>query len=89
MAKEHFMNRKFAHLLETISSDGSIINTIITDDKKMIYEYPNKVSEVTDCPERAYYNKELLAQRPLSEIDEDQEGRANSKIRKRLESLNV
>lgn len=83
------MNRKFAHLLETISSDGSIINTIITDDKKMIYEYPNKVSEVTDCPERAYYNKELLAQRPLSEIDEDQEGRANSKIRKRLESLNV
>ena len=70
MAKERFMNGKNDSLLKTISSDGTIINTIVADGKKTIYEYPNKATVVTDCPERAYYNKELLAQRPLSEIDE-------------------
>ena len=83
------MNRKFAHLLETISSDGSIINTIITDDKKMIYEYPNKTSVVTHCPQRAYYSRDLMAQRPLSEIDEDEEFCVNSKIKQRLQKYHT
>ena len=83
------MNRKCADLLKTTSSDGSIINTFIADDTKQIYQYPNKVSEVTDCPEKAYYNKELLAQRPLSEIDDDDGVRVGSKIKKRLESCHI
>ena len=70
MARERFMKGKFALLFKTISSDGSIINAFITDNKKKWYEYPNKACEVTDCPERAYYSKEMLALRPLSEIDE-------------------
>ena len=85
MAKERFMNGKNDSLLKTICSDGTIINTIVADGKKTIYEYPNKATVVTDCPERAYYNKELLAQRPLSELDEGIGIRSNSKIKKRLE----
>ena len=69
-AKERFMKGKFTPLLDTVSSDGSIINAFIIDNNKKFYEHPNKASDVTDCPERAYYSKEMLALRPLSEIDE-------------------
>ena len=64
------MKGMFAPLVYMIYSDGSIINAYVTDVKKKFYEYPNKASNVTDCPERAYYTKEMVAQRPLSEIDD-------------------
>ena len=64
------MKGMFAILVYMIYSDGSIINAYVTDVKKKFYEYPNKASNVTDCPERAYYTKEMVAQRPLSEIDD-------------------
>ena len=50
MVKELFMRGKFASLLETIFSDGSIINTIVEDGEKTIYDYPNKAIDVTNCP---------------------------------------
>ena len=43
------------------------------DNDKKIWEYPNKASDVTKCPERAYYSKEMVALRPLSDIDEAEE----------------
>ena len=64
------MKGMFVFLPDATSRDGSIINTVIRDQKKKFYEHPNKASEVTDCPERAYYNKDMLALRPLSETDE-------------------
>ena len=67
------MKGKFALLLDTVTSDGSIINAFIIDNNKKFYEHPNKASDVTDCPERAYYSKEMVALRPLSDIDEAEE----------------
>ena len=67
------MRSKFVFLLKTISSDGRIINAFIVENDKKIYEYPNKASDVTNCPERAYYSREMLALRPLSDIDEAEE----------------
>ena len=72
-AKPRSMKSKFASRLKTISSDGRIINAFIVDNDKKIYEYPNKASDVTNCPERAYYSREMLALRPLSDIDEAEE----------------
>ena len=67
------MRGKFDYLLDTTFRDGSIINANIIDQKKKFYEHPNKACEVTDCPERAYYSKDMLALRPLSETDETYE----------------
>ena len=64
------MKGKFSYLLESTYRDGIIINTVITDQNKKFYEHPNKASEVTNCPEKAYYSKDMLALRPLSETDE-------------------
>ena len=67
------MKSKFAFLLQTIFRDGRIVNAYIIDNDKQIYEHPNKASDVTHCPERAYYSKEMVALRPLSDIDEAEE----------------
>ena len=67
------MNRKFHILFNNFARDGRILNAIITDPYKAIYELPNYCSDVTNCPERAYYSRDVILQRPLSEIDEPEE----------------
>ena len=67
------MNRKSLKLSNDFARDGRILNAIITDPYKPIYELPNYCSDVTNCPERAYYSKDVILQRPLSEIDEPEE----------------
>ena len=52
---------------------------MIIDSRKAIYEHPNYCSDVTNCPERAYYSRDVILQRPLSEIDEAEEIWVNPK----------
>ena len=67
------MNREFQISVNNFSRDGRILNAIITCSYKAIYELPNYCSDVTECPEKAYYSQDVVLQRPLSEIDEPEE----------------
>ena len=54
------MNRKFPLLFNSFARDGRILNAIIHDPYKAIYELPNYCSDVTNCPERAYYSRDVI-----------------------------
>ena len=48
-------------------SDGRILNQIINNSNVRSVIHPNLEIDVTDSPELAYYNRDMVAIRPISE----------------------
>ena len=61
--------RKSTHKhLTMLYRSGKIFNIFMADPSLPAADHPNKVTEVTNEPEKAYYARNMLALGPLSDI---------------------